>query len=118
MSELLACPFCDADHQSVGYNISEMVIECGCCGAIGPDTMFGANNRASAIAAWNTRVEPADLTDEQIVKIITDANLNFECIWPIPISRDGVMFYVSREASLGIHGDILKIARLFLRERQ
>lgn len=79
-----------------------------------------------AVSTWNTRAKPApdyagdanDMTDEQLVKIIADANLNFECIWPIPISRDGVMFYVSREASLGIHGDILKIARLFLRERQ
>jgi uncharacterized Zn finger protein len=71
MSKLLDCPFCAADHQSVKYNISEQVVGCGCCGAIGPDTMFGSSNRESAIAAWNSRTPIDDATDAEILEIST-----------------------------------------------
>lgn len=50
---LMQCPFCGADDLDI-FDVEQSYVGCKGCGAMGPST----DERASAIAAWNTRVSP------------------------------------------------------------
>lgn len=108
MSELKACPFCNASDAEVYPRDRERTIWTICCG--NPDCVsrgdMDYDTETEAIAAWNTRAQPAPTADqEKRARELLDAE------HPIDAKKAGVNAVLIESAAIRV------IARLLAENR-
>ena len=74
MSDLKPCPFCGNEAAYVRHTGTETDVYCQNCAVLGP--LILRNDEEEAIAAWNTRVLPAEQLDAAAIQEIAEGLLS------------------------------------------